>query len=104
MYREKERAAAPKLTVHPNTAAHQLHQLRGNREPQSITAIFSRHTAIALHERLKNPPQLVWRYADSRVPYAKPKLKVRVCNRLNSGMNPDLTLQRELDGIAEKIY
>ena len=65
---EMEGAALAGFTLHPEAPAHQLHELRRDRQAKSGAAIRARRRAVGLRERLEDALLTVQRDADARVP------------------------------------
>src|SRR5260370_28304204 len=72
--RKMECAAPSDFAIEPDTAAHQLHQLRRDCKPQAGSTISPCATAIGLDERLKNPLLLVLRNSNASIRDTKAKL------------------------------
>ena len=53
---EVEGAALPDFALHPDPAAHQLDQLRGDRQAQAGAAVAARGRAVGLRERVEDEP------------------------------------------------
>ncbi len=65
--REVERASQRAVAFHPNPAAHHLHQLGADREPQARSAEAARSGPVGLLERFEDDALFVGGDPDARI-------------------------------------
>src|SRR5262249_44912359 len=85
--REMKGAPLPRRTFQPETAAHQLHQLSRNGQPESGAPVFAGRRSVGLHERLENGSLLFGCDADTRVSNGKMQTRFPGSNGLDFDTN-----------------
>ena len=99
-----KRRALALAALRPNAAVHQLHQILGNRQPQTRPAKPPRRRGIHLHERLEQPLQRRPRNANPRVPHREMHLAQVLRPRLrHPRRHHNFAARGELDRVAEQI-
>src|ERR1051326_5016180 len=100
--RKVERAAPPHFALQPDTAAHQLHQLRRDCKPQAGSTISPCAAAISLDEWLKNPLLLVLRNSNPSIRDTEAKLRAPSSVQLD--IDRHLPPRRELDRVIHQVH
>ena len=98
-----EPAPPPDFAVDPDPSAHQLDELRGNREAETGAAIAARGGGIGLHERAEDLPLLLLRNADAGVGHREPQPHLVFPRVIDRHFGDHLAALGELDGVAHQI-
>src|SRR5579872_5079562 len=96
-------APLPHLAFHPHRSAHQLHQFRGNGEPQSGSSVLARGRAVDLLECLEDRLLLLLWNANAGIRDEKMQSEVRLTLYLPFNVQHHFAFVGELDGVADKV-
>ena len=102
--REVEGAAGTFAALDPDAAAHQLHQLRGDRQPEAGAAVAARHRGVRLLERAEDLVELVLRNADAGIADREVQLRVALAPLEHLDADDDLAGVGELDRVADQVH
>src|ERR1700687_3643265 len=100
---EPESRALPDFALDVHFAAHQLNQLLRNRQAESRTTVLTGRGSIGLRKAFEDVVQLAGRNADAGVRDRKAKADLLAGALLAFHAQVNVSLGRELDGVAGKV-
>jgi hypothetical protein len=101
---ERKAAAFPLRTLKPEVPPHEMHQLFGNGQPETGTAILPASSAIGLRKRFEDQRVLIRRDTDPSVADRNVYHDLRGGLYLQGDLHNYLTLFGELDGVTHQIH
>ena len=87
----------------PDTSVHQTHQFGRNRQPEAGTAVLACGRSVPLLESLKHFVELMSRNTDAGIPHGEVQANLVIAVPLFGHRHNDLSLLRELDGVADQV-
>src|SRR5712692_5515704 len=100
---EPERAALSRLAVHPDLAAHQLHEAPADGETESGPAELARGRAVGLAEWLEQARSGLGRNSDAAITHGNAQLDIVGALLRHFDRNHHLAALRELDGVSDQV-
>ena len=103
MQEHGEIRAFARCTVHDDLAAHQTHELIGDRHAEAGAAEFSARLDALLLERTENTVQKGVIHADTGIVNAEHEVRDVILKHHLTERDDDLALARELDSVREEV-
>jgi hypothetical protein len=100
---KREPASLSDLAVDPDPSAHQLRELRRNREAEARASVAASGGGIGLYERAEDFPLFLLRNADAGVGYHEPQPHRGIRPVVDHDVGDHFAAVRELDGVAHQI-
>src|SRR5215218_429518 len=96
--------ALARLTLDPDPAPHQLHQLRGDRQAKARAAEPARCRRIGLHEGAEDLPLLLGLDADPRIRDGEPQDRRLDAEALEGDLDDHFSTFGELDRVSHEVH